>query len=463
MPLFRMPDSGLFRADSLAWVMAGLILFVIVNVTAYSSRYLAGDRNRRRQQLLILLLGICVLCIAFADHLLGLLIAWIASNLLLVRLMIHKAEWMAARNSGLLALKTFGIGVTFLGAGFWLLAENAGTASIFGMISTADAVATDAAATGTLTIDTLTSMTLWGLLLVARAAMTQSAVWPFHRWLISSLNSPTPVSALMHAGLINGGGFLIVRFGPLYATQPVLLHGLFVVGLVTAIVGNFWKLIQTDIKRMLACSTLGQMGFMLMQCGMGLFAPAVSHLCWHGLFKAYLFLNAGSVVHEQRTVLSDGVSPTRVAIASLAGVMGVLACSLTSGIDFRFTDTGCIVGALAFMAATQLAIGLLGTPLTIIRTIGTLMAGLGAGGLYGLNICLVETTLGSFPASSPKPMDAIYFIGIALVYLVWIAMLLDLPARLASRSSWKRLYMVALNASQPHPRTVTATRTSYHS
>ena len=458
MPLFRIPDSDLFRADSLAWVMAGLILFVIVNVTAYSNRYLAGDRNRRRQQLMILLLGICVLCIAFADHLLVLLIAWTGSNLLLVRLMIHKAEWMAARNSGLLALKTFGIGITFLGAGFWLLAENAGTASISGMIS-----ATDAVTTGTTTTDTVTSMTFWGLLLVALAAMTQSAVWPFHRWLISSLNSPTPVSALMHAGLINGGGFLIVRFGPLYATQPVLLHGLFVVGLITAFVGNFWKLIQTDVKRMLACSTMGQMGFMLMQCGMGLFAPAVSHLCWHGLFKAYLFLNAGSVVHEQRTVLSNGVSPARVAIASLAGVMGVLACSLTSGIDFYFADTGCIVGALAFMASTQLAFGLLGTPLTLIRTIGTLMAGFGTGGLYGLNICLVETTLGSFPASSPQPMDAIYFTGIALIYLVWIAMLLNLPARLASQNSWKRLYMADLNASQPHPQTVTANRASYHS
>jgi NAD(P)H-quinone oxidoreductase subunit 5 len=458
MPLFRIPDSDLFRADHLASVMAGLILFVIVNVTAYSSRYLAGDRNRRRQQLLILLLGICVLCIAFADHLLVMLIAWTSSNLLLVRLMIHKAEWMAARNSGLLALKTFGIGITFLGAGFWLLAETAGTASISGMIS-----ATDAVTTGTTTTDTVTSMKFWGLLSVALAAMTQSAAWPFHRWLISSLNSPTPVSALMHAGLINGGGFLIVRFGPLYATQPVLLHGLFVVGLVTAFVGNFWKLIQTDVKRMLACSTMGQMGFMLMQCGMGLFAPAVSHLCWHGLFKAYLFLNAGSVVHEQRTVRSNGVSPARVAIASLAGVMGVLACSLTSGIDFHFADTGCIVGALAFMASTQLAIGLLGTRLTIIRTIGTLIAGLGTGGLYGLNICLVETILGSFPASSPQPMDAIYFAGLALIYLVWIAMLLNLPARLASQSSWKRLYMSALNASQPHPQTVTATRASYRS
>ena len=448
MPLFSIPDSGLFRADSLSWVMAGLILFVIANVTAYSSRYLAGDRNRRSHHLFILLLGVCVLCIAFADHLLVLLIAWTASNLLLVRLMIHKAQWIAARNAGLLALKTFGIGITLLGAGFWLLAENAGTASISGIISATD---------------TPTRMGFVGLILVSLAAMTQSAAWPFHRWLNSSLNSPTPVSALMHAGLVNGGGFLIVRFAPLYATQSMLLHGLFVAGLITAVVGTFWKLIQTDIKRMLTCSTMGQMGFMLMQCGMGLFAPAVSHLCWHGLFKAYLFLSAGSVVQEKRTVLTSSLSPMRIAIACLAGVSGALAFSLTSGTNLSFADTGCMMIVLAFMAATQLAIGLLDNPLTIMRTVGTVLAGLGAGGLYGLSICLVETALASFYATQPQPMDAIYFAGFALIFLVWIAMILNLPASLESLTSWKRLYMAALNASQPHPQTVTATRAAYQS
>jgi NAD(P)H-quinone oxidoreductase subunit 5 len=448
MPLFSITSSGLFRADSLSWVMAGLILFVIANVTAYSTRYLAGDRNRRSHHLFVLLLGVCVLCMAFADHLLALLIAWTLSNLLLVRLMIHKGQWGAARKAGLLALRAFAIGITLLAAGFWLLAENAGTASISTMISTAR---------------TPTRTEFVGLLLTAVAAMTQSAIWPFNRWLNSSLNSPTPVSALMHAGLVNAGGFLIVRFAPLYATQPVLLHGLFVGGLITAVVGTFWKLIQTDVKRMLACSTMGQMGFMLMQCGMGLFAPAVSHLCWHGLFKAYLFLSAGSVVQEKRTVLASGVSPARIVIACLAGLSGALAFSLTSETHLSFADTGCIMIALAFMAATQLAVGLLDKPVTIMRTIGAFLAGFSAGGLYGLSIRLIENALVSFHATQPQPMDSIYLAGFSLIFLVWIAMFLNLPARLQSLTSWKRLYVAALNASQPHPQTVTATRSAYQS
>ena len=449
MPLFRLPDSGLFRTDSLSWLMAGLILFVIANVTAYSSRYLAGDRNRRSHHLFILLLGACVLCMVFADHLLVLLIAWTASNLLLVRLMIHKAQWIAARNAGLLALRTFSVGFMLLGVGFWLLAEDAGIASISGIISARD---------------TLTTLGFAGLLLVALAAMTQSAVWPFHRWLISSLNSPTPVSALMHAGLVNGGGFLLVRLAPLYATQPVLLHGLFVAGLVTAVVGTFWKLIQTDIKRMLACSTMGQMGFMLMQCGMGLFAPALSHLCWHGLFKAYLFLSTGSVVREKRSsVLANALSPVRILFSCLAGVSGALTFALTSGTNLSFAETGCMMLALAFMAATQLAFGLLDKSPTLPRLVGTLLVGLGSGGLYGLNIRLVESALGSLHSTQPQPMNAIYFAGFTFIFLLWIAMILNLPARLESLTSWKRLYMAALNASQPHPHTVTATRTAYQS
>jgi NAD(P)H-quinone oxidoreductase subunit 5 len=417
MPLIRIPDSGLFRADSLSWVMASLIVFVIANVTAYSSRYLAGDRNRRSHHLFVLLLGACVLCMVFADHLLVLLLAWTASNLLLVKLMIHKSQWIAARKAGLLALKSFGIGFAALSAGFWILAENAGTASLSRIVgATAEQ----------------TTMGFAGLLLVAVAAMTQSAVWPFHRWLISSLNSPTPVSALMHAGLVNGGGFLLVRFAPLYATQTVLMHGLFLVGLITAVVGTSWKLLQTDVKRMLACSTMGQMGFMLMQCGLGLFAPAVSHLCWHGLFKAYLFLSAGSVVREKRTAATARLSPLRIVIASLAGGSGAVGFALTSGTKLSFADTGCMMIAIAFMAAMQLAIGLLGKPLTVLRAVGAFLAPLSAGGLYGLSIRLIEWSLASLPYTQPQPMDSIYLAGFVLIIVMWIAMIVNLPARSGS-------------------------------
>jgi len=129
--------------------------------------------------------------------------------------------------------------------------------------------------------------------------MTQSAIWPFHTWLISSLNSPTPVSAIMHAGLINGGGFLLTRFAGLFVQSTGMLQVIFFLGLLTALIGTLWKLMQHDIKRMLACSTMGQMGFMIAQCGLGLFPAAIAHLCWHGLFKAYLFLSSGSAAHEK--------------------------------------------------------------------------------------------------------------------------------------------------------------------
>ena len=448
MPLFRVPESGLFRADNLAWVMAGLILFVVANVTAYSRRYLAGDRKQLSHHLWVLLLGSSVLCMVFADQLLVLLIAWTISNLLLIRLMIHKTEWIAARNAGLLALKNFGIGFILLGAGFWILAEDAGTASISEIISATDKQ---------------TTQVFTGLLLIAIATMTQSAVWPFHRWLNSSLNSPTPVSAIMHAGVINGGGFLLVRFSPLYASQPLLLHGIFMVGLITAVAGSFWKLIQTDIKRMLVCSTIGQMGFMLMQCGMGLFAPAFSHLVWHGIFKAYLFLNAGSVLKEKRIAITTRLSPLRIAVACCSGAIGALAFGVTSETDLSFDNTSCMMILLAFMATTQLAIGLLEKPVTIFRTAGTFLTGIGAGTLYGFNVRLIETTLAPLHTPKPQPMDAIYFTGFAVIVLVWMAMILKLPTRLQSQSLWKRLYMEALNASQPHPSTVSATRTTYQS
>lgn len=448
MPLFQFDHFELFRPDSLSWVMAGLILFVVINVLAYSNRYLAGDKNQRRHRRYVLLLATSVMAIVFADHLLVLLAGWVMSNLLLVRLMIHKDHWRAARNSGLLALKTFGFGSVFLGMAFWLLAENAGTASIASIVQ-----ATDES----------TTMHRVALILIAIAALTQSAAWPFHRWLTSSLNSPTPVSALMHAGLVNGGGFLLVRFAPLFATQSVILHGLFLVGLITAVIGTFWKLLQTDIKRMLACSTMGQMGFMLLQCGMGLFAPAISHLCWHGLFKAYLFLSAGSVVQEKRAGIATEPSLARILMACPAGLCGAFAFTLTSGTDLSFVDTSSLMIALAFMAATQLAVGLLGESLVVSRVLGTFLVGAGAGGMYGLSIRLVETALNSLHTIQPQPMDAVYFAGIATIVVLWMAMILNLPARLQSRATWKRLYMKALNASQPHPQTVTSSRTAYQS
>jgi NAD(P)H-quinone oxidoreductase subunit 5 len=381
------------------------------------------------------------------DHLLALLVGWAISNLYLVRLMVHKKVWQAAKNSGSLALKTLTVGSVALAGAAWLLANASGSSSIHAILAQAP----------TLAPSPLTLATC----LIALAALTQSAAWPFHKWLTSSLNSPTPVSALMHAGLVNGGGFLLARFAPLFLNQPVLLQSLFAVGLLTALLGTFWKLLQSDIKRMLACSTMAQMGFMIAQCGMGLFAPAVSHLVWHGLFKAYLFLGTGSVISEKiRKNPFSSITLKSFIPASLWGAVGALAFAQAAAIPLQFKDTSSIMIGLAFMACMQLA-GTVITRNSLPKLLGALISSILLGGLYGGSIRLIEIALAPLHLWQPQPLNWLYTTGFIAMAFVWLAMNINLIARLQNSPLWQRLYFAALNGSQPHPATVTATRSTY--
>ena len=145
-------------------------------------------------------------------------------------------------------------------------------------------------------------------LLLFIGAMSKSAQFPIHIWLPRSLYAPTPVHALLHAGIINAGGFLINRLAPLYGLSSTTLHVAFVVGTLTAVLGATMMLAQNDIKKTLGFSTIGQMGYMIMECGLGAFSLAVFHLIAHGLFKATVFLNCGNVIHRAR---QEPMSPMR--------------------------------------------------------------------------------------------------------------------------------------------------------
>jgi NADH-quinone oxidoreductase subunit L len=137
-------------------------------------------------------------------------------------------------------------------------------------------------------------------LLIFVGAMSKSAQFPLHMWLPDSLYAPTPVHALLHAGIINAGGFLLSRLAPLYALNSSTLHVVFTVGMVTALLGSSMMLVQSDIKKTLGYSTIGQMGFMIMECGLGAYGLAIFHLIAHGLFKGTIFLNCGYVIHAAR-------------------------------------------------------------------------------------------------------------------------------------------------------------------
>lgn len=136
-----------------------------------------------------------------------------------------------------------------------------------------------------------------GVLLVVAAA-SRSAQLPFHRWLPATLAAPTPVSALLHAGVVNAGAILLLRSGTVFGSSSVAMLAAFTVGASTVVYATMAMLTKPDVKGALAHSTMAQMGFMIMTCGLGLYAAAVFHLTAHAMYKATLFLGSGSAVHR---------------------------------------------------------------------------------------------------------------------------------------------------------------------
>ena len=138
------------------------------------------------------------------------------------------------------------------------------------------------------------------------AAILKSAQFPFHGWLTEVMEAPTPVSALLHAGVVNAGGFLLIRLADVLLTAPGVLAVLVMVGGLSALFGALVMLTQPAVKTSLAWSTLAQMGFMTMQCGLALFPLALLHIVAHSLYKAHAFLSSGGAVEQVASIRRPG-------------------------------------------------------------------------------------------------------------------------------------------------------------
>ena len=145
------------------------------------------------------------------------------------------------------------------------------------------------------------------------AALSRSAQVPFQRWLPATLAAPTPVSALLHAGVVNAGGVLLVRMSPIVSGSAVAMGLAFTLGAVSMAFGAVVMLTKTDIKGALVYSTMAQMGFMILTCGLGLSAAAVLHLTGHGFYKATLFLSSGSAIAKRRRKAAQPPLPSQSA------------------------------------------------------------------------------------------------------------------------------------------------------
>ncbi|MCC6141603.1 MAG: NADH-quinone oxidoreductase subunit L [Nitrospira sp.] len=281
--------------DRLSAVMMVLISGVGTVIYVYSVGYLYQDPHEPRYLSLIGIATFVLLCMVSSANLMMLFLFWQLLSYLLY-LLAHNHSHAATLHGAFRTFTLLRVGdVAFLSG--IILAH-----SLYGTLEFQE-LFTRAANTSI----TLTPLPGWEIsgptavtLLLFIGGMSKSAQFPLHFWLPRSLYAPTPVHALLHAGIINAGGFLINRLAPLFGLSSTTLHVAFVVGTLTAILGATMMLAQNDIKKTLGFSTIGQMGYMIMECGLGAFSLATFHLVAHGLFKATVFLNCGNVIHKAR-------------------------------------------------------------------------------------------------------------------------------------------------------------------
>lgn len=387
-----------FRLDALFWLLAPFVAFVGANVAHFAARYMDGEPKPRRFWGRLTGLLFAALLLLAADHIAWFIGAWAAMAWWLADLIGFRGDRTASQAAGRVARLWLLGGTSALAAGLIWLALLAGTPSL-------TAISSHAAQQ---------PPSVMPLLLLGAAAIIQCALPPASHWLMSSMTAPTPVSALMHAGMVNAGGILVVRLAPVAASQPALLHGLFVIGGLAALLGSLFALVQSDIKRTLAASTVAQMGFMIAQCGLGLFGAAVAHLMLHGLYKARLFLGAGSAVQTHGPATRQSVPPWLWVVAVPVALLAAAVFAAVSG--KQLDNAGAVLvlfaGVCAMRAAYAIAASAQLSPVTRSLTIPLLL--LPGAALYGALVAATNHLLAPLGLSSlEQPLHWVHALVIA--------------------------------------------------
>ena len=304
--LYRLFQSGSLTIDLTLYVdqLTVLLLLLVTGVSGvvhvYSSRYMIGESRYNRFFAVIALFTFSMILLVMSGNLLMLLISWEVMGLCSYLLISHAAERPSACRA---ATKAFlinaaaDIGFSF---GIILAFFTFGTLDIPTILAQAEGMQD-------FTINILGWMGLELNIhpvtvipfLLFMGAMGKSAQMPFHVWLPLAMEAPTPVSALIHAAtMVNAGPFLLVRLSPLIILSPYAMGFIAIIGISTAVFAGIVSLTQSDIKKILAYSTISQIGFMVMACGLGAFSVAIFHLLAHGCYKAFFFLSTGNALRS---------------------------------------------------------------------------------------------------------------------------------------------------------------------
>ncbi|MGV3614731.1 MAG: hydrogen gas-evolving membrane-bound hydrogenase subunit E [Fimbriimonas sp.] len=347
------PDLGLslaFRIDSLALAFVLLIATVAAAVFPYAGAYLGADR--RFFATLLAFMG-AMLGIVLADDLILLFIFWELTSVTSFLLIAHHSERPEARRSAQQAfLVTFVGGLTLL-AGALIIGHEAGTTRLTELPDTVRA----------------TPAYLAVVVCVLAAAFTKSAQVPFHFWLPNAMEAPTPVSALLHsATMVQAGVYLVARLDPFLGGTLLWTDALTYVGCVTAVLGGLLSLRQYDLKRLLAYSTVGALGLLIAAIGQRAWGAFYGFFIAHGLYKAAMFLVAGSLDHgggsrDVRTLA--GLGPKMAVTRGTAIAAGLSMAALPPALGYVGKEgllhaaSPLLIGATVIYGATSLAVAAL--------------------------------------------------------------------------------------------------------
>ncbi|MCX4628198.1 NADH-quinone oxidoreductase subunit L [Streptomyces sp. NBC_01443] len=287
-PTGSVPIDLALYLDGFAVLVAVLVGVVATCVQLYSTAYLREDPRYPSYAALVSLFTSAMLLVVYSGDLMVLLVGWEIMGICSYFLVGHYWETEAARSASLKAFLVTKLGdVPFL-IGLFALAADAGSFEITKIL-------------GTVAAGGLDHPTLIALLLLAGVA-GKSAQFPLHTWLPDAMAGPTPVSALIHAAtMVAAGIYFVARLLPVFAASQAALVVMAVMAAVTMLGSGLAALAQDDIKRVLAYSTVGQLGYMLGALAVGDRGAAIFHLLSHGAFKALLFLGAGVIIHAAGT------------------------------------------------------------------------------------------------------------------------------------------------------------------
>ena len=344
-PLYTWLTSGMldihigFSIDRLTAVMLLLVTTVSSLVHVYTIGYMHKDPGYARFFSYIALFTFSMLMLVMADNLLQLFIFWEAVGLCSYLLIGHWYDRPAACAAATKAFIVNRVGDFGFMLGLLLVWYSFGSLDYSEIFARAHESAGDVMNVlgpfgGTWDVSVLTLICL----LLFTGAIGKSAQVPLHVWLPDAMEGPTPISALIHAAtMVTAGVFMVARLAPLYNLSPTAMIVVALTGGLTMVVGATIALTQTDIKRVVAYSTVSQLGYMIMACGLGAYASGMYHLLTHGAFKALLFLGCGSVIialHHEQDMRRMGGLKDKLPITYWTFVVGSLALAgfpLTSG------------------------------------------------------------------------------------------------------------------------------------